>query len=212
MHHNASHSISPIRHEKDMIFLCKTVRDHSKIEPEMSLQEPFIDYGDSDGQYVQICRSARAEDRDVLPEPTAPPYENDDEDFEAFGKSRRIARDEMIQVEGIPKIYILVDFGKWGSPQHRAMLTRRNELLLKLKKKLKKVSFCDVQEVFHLSPIVCGEECQIGIKNSNSASCGYDASQQTMGRSPQQAFEFRKRPALYNIADKKNDDVDVFWI
>ena len=103
-----------------------TVWETKRGNPEPSLQEPFIDYGDSDFQEVPECARARDKENVMPPEATAPPLDTEDDELEAFGKSRANARDAMIQVEGIPKMYILVDFGKWGSPKYREMLCKTN--------------------------------------------------------------------------------------
>ncbi len=188
-------------------------------EPEPSLQKPFNDYSDSESP----CRIRKSlplsyeKENFSPPEATAPPL--DDDEFIAYGKIRRHTRDAMIQVEGIPKhavgrMYMLVDFSKWGTPGYRQMLKQRNETMLKMKRKVKKVSFCEVNEVFTLPPISRYED--IPTTSSMDAYESFEIawmrlqrngmSQKAIGGSstegPKQAFGFRKKPALYIVEEK----------
>jgi hypothetical protein len=194
------HSLSPIHCKPTMAHQTKNTWTRPRVGPEPSLQEPFVDYADSDCQLPAFA--ARGKENVSPPEATAPPLDNEDDELEAFGKGRTQARDAMIQVEGIPRMFILVDFEKWGSPHCREMLKKRNDLMLKMQKKVKKVSFCEVNDIFCVSPIRYYEDTGIG----------NEPSRQIMCRSPKQAFGLRKKPALYNILDRKQDAVDVFWI
>ena len=201
--HAICQSLSPIHCKPAKAYQNKNMWTHSRVGPEPSLQEPFVDYADSDCQLPTFAtRVIRGKENVSPPEATAPPLDNEDEELEAFSKGRTQARDAMIQVEGIPRMFILVDFQKWGSPHCREMLKKRNDFMLKMHKKMKKVSFCEVNDIFCVSPIRYYEDTGMGNEPSRQVMCS----------SPKQAFGLRKKPALYNILDRKQDAVDVFWI
>lgn len=182
--------------------------------PEPSLQEPFIDfYAESPCEKIF---SGNAENF-APPQATAPPLDDADDELTAFGKGRSQTRDAMIQVEGIPNMmYIMVDFCKWGSPNYREMLKKRNE-----KRKIKKVSFAEVHEVFPGSPTFyfedtrtlkasgSGTECNSRLKSS-TPQCVHSALSEIATYSPKQAFGLRKKPALY-VSNKKKE-INVFSI
>jgi hypothetical protein len=216
MHHSTNYSLSPIFRKKELACCDTTILQLSRVALEPSLQKSFIDYDDSDNSGAGERERASGKENVIAPEATAPPLENEDEELEAFGKNRTCARDAMIRVEGIPKVYIFVDFGKWGSPEYRETLHKRNEMLQKLNKKLKKVSFCEVKEVFHVSPMLCGEDVCIEPLNDSvertSARVRNDSTQPSMGRSAKQAFGLFRKPAEGGIIDRKKDSADVYWI
>lgn len=193
-------------------------------EPEPLLRKPFNDYSDSESP-CRILKSlgvAMSYEKENFspPEATAPPL--DDDEFIAFGKIRTHTRDAMIQVEGIPKhgdavgrMYMLVDFSRWGTPGYRQMLKQRHETMLKMKRKVKKVSFCEINEVFILPPISRHEDMPtttLSMDEYESFEIAWmrlqrnKMSQKAIGGSstegPKQAFGFRKKPALYIVEEK----------
>lgn len=187
-------------------------------EQEPWLRGPFNDYSDSESprRVRKSLPMSHEKENFSPPEATAPPL--DDDEFIAFGKIRTKTRDALIQVEGIPKhavgrMYMLVDFSKWGTPGYRQMLKQRNETMLKMKRKVKKVSFCEVNEVFTLPPIFRDEDTRTpSMGEYESFEMAWvrlqrnAMSQKAIGGSgnegPKQAFGFRKKPALYIVEEK----------
>jgi hypothetical protein len=117
----------------------------------------------------------------------------------------------------------LVDFAKWGTPGCRELLKKRNDFMFAIKRKNKKVSFCEVNEIFPVSPIFYDEDgpsaprtkyqaYEIGPKVPASLqyvqSKGHEKAIDAF--CPKQAFGLRKKPALY-VLDRKQD-VSVFGI
>jgi hypothetical protein len=184
---------------------------HSNGDPEPSLIEPFNDY--SDAESCLETRTISGKENFAPPPATAPPLEADD--LQDFIRMRTQALDELIQVEGIPKMYILVDYSKWGSRDHREMLQKRNDLMLKRtellqKHKVKKVSFCEVNEVFPASPIIHYHDIHIATRYEgsaagtglNSPTMQHELSQRAIAyhaSDRKQAFGLRKKPALYTL-------------
>ncbi len=218
------HVLSPILRGSRGTFYGKKIWAHSNGQPEPSLIEPFVDYYDSESR-LETLHSGK--ENIAPPEATAPPLEADD--LQDFIKMRTRALNELIQVEGIPKMYILVDYKKWGSKDHREMLQKRNELMLKrtdllLKRKAKKVSFCEVNEVFAISPTghyhdIQMESPPLGSRYEcyeagagtgiNSPTMQHALSQRATTKYPKQAFELRKKPALYTV-DRSELAFNVF--
>jgi hypothetical protein len=197
-----SPSISPINRQPEPKEESRRKATWSKVHatPNPAARQPFVDYHNSESPSQK--RSASGKENFAPPAATAPPLDSDDDDLEAFGKNRTHARDEMIQVEGIPKLYILVDFARWGSPMHRENLQKRNELVAKMKRKMKQVSFSEVNQVFHVSPIMLNEGTSWQVEGDLQR---YAAQVESC---PKQAFGLRYKPALYTLGKTQ----DNFWV
>jgi hypothetical protein len=203
-----SPSISPISRMSDHKDELRRKHNWVKMQgtPNQSVRGPFVDYYNSESPGQK--RSAPGKENFAPPVATAPPLDSEDDDLAAFAKCRTHARDAMIQVEGIPKLYILVDFAKWGTPMYREALNKRNELEVKMKRKMKQVSFSEVNQVFPVSPIMMkGNTIWQHEAGLHTTAAQAELSQSAIDSCPKQAFGLRCKPALYTL-DKTQQ---MFW-
>jgi hypothetical protein len=145
----------------------------------------------------------------VCPQPSAPPLNDLDDDLAYFAKCRNRVRDEMIQVEGIPKLYILVDFEKWGSPRNREKLKSQSDASQKMKRRIKKVAFSEETEVivFASSPSDCARAI---VQQDALGNAWGRMTKKEVSSSSQQAYSTRKKTALYSL-EKSANDTHAFW-